>query len=96
MEYGLEFEKRVKLINEKPFNEKGKCIIYWMSHSHRAYFNHSLELAVELSNEYKKPLLVYFPITDKYKFSNIRYYKFMLDGILEAKKSIEERGIKSG
>jgi len=89
-----EFAGRVKVINRRQFNTNGKYIIYWMSHSHRANFNHSLEFAIELSNQSGKPLLVYFPITDKYKHSNARYYKFMLDGILEAKKSVEERGIK--
>jgi photolyase PhrII len=89
-----EFAERVKVINRRQFNTEGKYIIYWMSHSHRACFNHSLEFAIELSNQSGKPLLVYFPITDRYKYSNARYYKFMLDGILEAKKSIEERGIK--
>jgi len=89
-----EFTGRVKALNDRQFNQSGKYIIYWMSHSHRANFNHSLEYAINLSNDNKKPLLVYFPITDKYKYSNARYYKFMLDGVLEAKKSIEERGIK--
>jgi deoxyribodipyrimidine photo-lyase len=89
-----EFKGRVKALNDGKFNENGKFVIYWMSQSHRANFNHSLEFAIELSNAYRKPLLVYFPITDRYKYSNARYYKFMLDGILEAKKSIEERGIK--
>lgn len=82
---GPEFSGRVKVINCRQFNTNGKYIIYWMSHSHRAHFNHSLEFAIELSNQSGKPLLVYFPITDKYKHSNARYYKFMLDGILEAK-----------
>jgi deoxyribodipyrimidine photo-lyase len=96
MDFGLspEFKGRVKALNDGKFNENGKFVIYWMSQSHRANFNHSLEFAIELSNAYRKPLLVYFPITDRYKYSNARYYKFMLDGILEAKKSIEERGIK--
>ncbi|MFZ8832784.1 MAG: deoxyribodipyrimidine photo-lyase [Candidatus Caldipriscus sp.] len=89
-----EFKGRVKALNDGKFNKKGKFVIYWMSQSHRANFNHSLEFAIDLSNAYRKPLLVYFPITDRYKYSNARYYKFMLDGILEAKKSIEERGIK--
>jgi deoxyribodipyrimidine photo-lyase len=39
-----EFAGRVKVINRRQFNTKGKYIIYWMSHSHRAHFNHSLEL----------------------------------------------------
>jgi Deoxyribodipyrimidine photolyase len=89
-----EFKGRVKALNDGKFNKNGKFVIYWMSQSHRANFNHSLEFAIDLSNAYRKPLLVYFPITDRYKYSNARYYKFMLDGILEAKKSIEERGIK--
>ena len=96
MDFSLsaEFKGRVKALNDGKFNKKGKFVIYWMSQSHRANFNHSLEFAIDLSNAYRKPLLVYFPITDRYKYSNARYYKFMLDGILEAKKSIEERGIK--
>ncbi len=96
MDFSLspEFKGRVKALNDVKFNENGKFVIYWMSQSHRANFNHSLEFAIDLSNAYRKPLLVYFPITDRYKYSNARYYKFMLDGILEAKKSIEERGIK--
>jgi deoxyribodipyrimidine photo-lyase len=96
MDFGLspEFKGRVKALNDGKFNKNGKFVIYWMSQTHRANFNHSLEFAIDLSNAYRKPLLVYFPITDRYKYSNARYYKFMLDGILEAKKSIEERGIK--
>jgi deoxyribodipyrimidine photo-lyase len=96
MDFSLspEFKGRVKALNDGKFNENGKFVIYWMSQTHRANFNHSLEFAIDLSNAYRKPLLVYFPITDRYKYSNARYYKFMLDGILEAKKSIEERGIK--
>jgi deoxyribodipyrimidine photo-lyase len=96
MDFSLspEFKGRVKALNDVKFNKNGKFVIYWMSQSHRANFNHSLEFAIELSNAYRKPLLVYFPITDRYKYSNARYYKFMLDGILEAKKFIEERGIK--
>jgi len=96
MDFSLspEFKGRVKALNDGKFNKNGKFVIYWMSQSHRANFNHSLEFAIDLSNAYRKPLLVYFPITDRYKYSNARYYKFMLDGILEAKKSIEERGIK--
>jgi len=96
MDFSLspEFKGRVKPLNDVEFNKNGKFVIYWMSQSHRANFNHSLEFAIDLSNAYRKPLLVYFPITDRYKYSNARYYKFMLDGILEAKKSIEERGIK--
>jgi deoxyribodipyrimidine photo-lyase len=90
----MNLNERIKLINQKQILKEKDFILYWMSHSHRAFFNPSLEFAIELSNEYKKPLVVYYPLTDKYNFSNQRYYSFMIDGILEAKQSIEDRGIK--
>jgi len=86
--------KRIKVLNNKNFNNDGKYILYYMSKSIREEFNYALEFAVKLSNEYLKPLIVYFPITDYYKFSNLRYYKFMIEGVIRAKKLIEERGIK--
>jgi len=48
-----EFTGRVKALNDRQFNQSGKYIIYWMSHSHRANFNHSLEYAIKLSNDTK-------------------------------------------
>ncbi|MFN3245561.1 MAG: deoxyribodipyrimidine photolyase, partial [Leptonema sp. (in: bacteria)] len=80
----MNLNERIKLINQKQILKEKDFILYWMSHSHRAFFNPSLEFAIELSNEYKKPLVVYYPLTDKYNFSNQRYYSFMIDGILEA------------
>jgi len=87
-------EKRIKKINNLNFNINGDFILYYMSLSHREDFNYSLEFGIYLSNEYNKPLIVYFPITDYFKFSNLRYYKFMIEAIIKTKKIIEERGIK--
>ncbi|MDW8136608.1 MAG: deoxyribodipyrimidine photo-lyase [Thermodesulfobacterium sp.] len=72
----------------------GKYILYFMEASQRATQNFALELALFLSNQYQKPLIVFFGLTDKYRFSNIRYYKFMLEGLCELKKTLKERGIK--
>ncbi len=87
-------QARVKKLNTKQLNISGKYIAYIMEASQRAYYNHALEFAIMLSNEYKKPLIVVFNLTDKYKFSNLRYYTFMLEGLIELKKIFKERGIK--
>uniref|UniRef100_A0A7C3MKP5 Deoxyribodipyrimidine photo-lyase n=1 Tax=Dictyoglomus thermophilum TaxID=14 RepID=A0A7C3MKP5_DICTH len=87
-------KERIRKINNKDINKNGKFVLYYMSLSQREDQNHSLEFSVYLSNQLKKPLVVYFPISDMYKFSNIRYYRFMLEGILKTKKNIEERGIQ--
>jgi len=88
------FSLRIEKLNEKSFNLSGLYVLYYMRLSLREDFNYALEFSIKLSNDYKKPLVVYCPITDYYQFSNIRYYKFMIEGILNTKKLIEERGIK--
>lgn len=87
-------QTRVKKLNSKQLNLSGKYFVYIMEASQRAYFNHALEFAIMLSNEYKKPLIVVFNLTDKYKFSNLRYYTFMIEGLIELRKIFEDRGIK--
>ncbi|WP_448584606.1 deoxyribodipyrimidine photo-lyase [Thermocrinis sp.] len=85
---------RIKNLNQKPVSREGKFFLYWMDCSQRENFNHALEYSIHMANEYKKPLVVYFPITDKYKFSNLRHYTFMMEGILKTKIAVEGRGIK--
>ncbi|MDM7274237.1 deoxyribodipyrimidine photo-lyase [Sulfurihydrogenibium azorense] len=88
------FEERLEKLNNLPDNLSGKYILYSMEASLREDFNFSLEFAIQKANKLNKPLLVSFFITDKYKHSNQRYYKFVIEGILKTKKAIEERGIK--
>ncbi|MEJ5305357.1 MAG: deoxyribodipyrimidine photo-lyase [Ignavibacteria bacterium] len=87
-------EARIKKLNSRSINSSGKYVAYVMEASQRAYFNHALEFAIMLSNEYKKPLVVIYNLTDKYKFSNLRYYTFMIEGLIKLRKIFEERRIK--
>jgi len=84
---------RIKKLNNKYF-QKNKYIIYWMQQSQRTNYNHALEYAIEKSNKYKKPLIVYFGLTNNFPDANIRHYKFMLEGLKEVKDSLEKKGIK--
>lgn len=88
------FKDRVYKLNDKTFNSKGNYVLYVMEATQREDYNHALEFSIEKANELKKPLIVAFFITDQYRFSNQRYYRFMIEGILKTKKKIEERGIK--
>lgn len=87
-------EYRIKKLNNKEININKKFIIYVMEASQREDYNHALEFSIYQSNILKKPLLVIFFVTDKFKYSNIRYYKFMLEGIVKTKYEIESRGVK--
>jgi deoxyribodipyrimidine photo-lyase len=87
------FEARLK-----PLNQKGVCagrfVLYWMQQSQRAEFNHALEYAVKLANDLGLPLLVVFGLTKNYPDANMRHYMFMLEGLAQTQKTLENRGIR--
>lgn len=85
-------EERIRQINDIP-DRDGDCVVYWMQGAQRTHHNHTLEYAVLESNRLEVPLLVFFNIVDDYADANLRHYHFMIEGLLEVKKSLEEREI---
>lgn len=84
---------RIRGLNNKPV-EDGRYVVYWMQQSQREDFNHALEYAVLTANSLKKPLVVYFGVTDDFPEANFRHYVFMLQGLFFVKKVLEARKIK--
>ncbi len=85
-------KERIKYLNKEPVRYR-KFVVYWMQASQRTEYNHALEYAIHQANELSKPLVVYFGLTDNYPEANERHYAFMIQGLREVKKSLEERGI---
>ncbi len=83
--------EELKKINDREDKKDGKFVLYCMEVSQREDFNHSLEFAIEKANSLSKPVIVAFFITDKYRYSNQRYYRFMLEGILKTKEKVEKK-----
>jgi len=86
-------KERIKSLNNNSFQNK-KFILYWMQASQRTNYNHALEYSIYLANKYDKPLIVFFGLWDKYPEANLRHYYFMLEGLKEVKRNLENRGIK--
>ncbi|MEN2998425.1 MAG: deoxyribodipyrimidine photo-lyase [Brevinematia bacterium] len=87
-------DKRIKKLNDSVPSSYGKYVLYCMEASQRISYNYALLFAITQANSLGKPVVVLFNITDKYRYSNARYYKFMLEGIIKLKKDFEELGIK--
>ena len=85
--------ERIKDLNEKG-ETKQDFVIYWMQQSQRTHYNHALEFAIQKANDSKKPLLVYFGITDDFPDANRRHYQFMIQGLQDVKKNLSQRNIK--
>ena len=84
--------ERVKALNEKG-GKKGAYVLYWMQASQRAEDNHALEFAIARANELGQPVVVFFGIAERFPEANERHYAFMLEGLGEVQRSLEERGI---
>lgn len=87
------FEGRIVELNNRPIDENGSCVIYWMQRSQRATGNLALEYAVRVANDVGKPVLVYFGLYDSYPMASARAFKFMLEGLRETAETLEDRGI---
>ena len=85
-------KERIKHLNDKKYQSK-KYIVYWMQQSQRTSYNHALEYAISISNKYKKPLIVFFGLTNDYPNANIRHYKFLTEGLKDVERDLENREI---
>ncbi|HKP66704.1 MAG TPA: deoxyribodipyrimidine photo-lyase [Casimicrobiaceae bacterium] len=85
--------ERIVELNEAP-ERPGDYVLYWMQQSQREPSNPALELAVAEANRLALPVVVGFGLTDAYPEANARHYTFMLEGLAETKRAIEERGIR--
>jgi deoxyribodipyrimidine photo-lyase len=72
---------------------RGKYVLYWMQASQRVEYNHALEYAIQRANGLNLPLLTVYCLVDRFPDANRAHYKFMLEGLQEAKRSFEDQGI---
>jgi len=89
----LIYEERIKKLNKIDIKER-KFIVYWMQSSHRTKFNLALDYSIFMANRLDKPVIVFFAITT-FPEGNERNYHFMLEGLYDVKKSLEDIGVKS-
>ena len=86
-------KERIKFLNQKGV-KNGAYVLYWMQASQRTEYNHALEFATLRANELRRPLIVFFGITDHFPEANERHYAFMLEGLRDVKQSLEKRDIQ--
>ncbi len=86
-------KERIKILNQKSF-QKGAYFLYWMQAAQRAEYNHALEYAIIQANELRQPLIVFFGITDHFPEAKERHYFFMLEGLREVKRDLQDRDIQ--
>lgn len=89
---GVEPE-RVRHLNDRPLRG-GRYVLYWMQASQRASGNPALEHAIALADELRLPVVVGFGLTPSYPEATLRPYAFMVQGLGEVARGLEEKGIR--
>jgi len=89
-----QISERIQLLNDKPANNDGKYVLYWMQMFKRTEYNHALNFAIREANERKLPLVVYEGLKYYYPWASDRIHTFILEGVQEKRKAFAKLGIK--
>jgi deoxyribodipyrimidine photo-lyase len=72
---------------------EGEAIVYWMERAKRGHDNPALDLAIELGNLLRKPVVVFFAIHPFVERANLRHYTFLAEGLDDLAKALRQRRV---
>ena len=87
---------RIRILNDVAPRSEAAYVLYLMQQANRADFNPALELAIEEGNRLGLPVVACFGLLDGksgFPEANARHYAFLLQGLADCRKRLEERGI---
>ena len=85
--------ERIKVLNNQQITN-GKYVLCWMQAAQRVEYNHALEYSIQKANQLKRPVIVFFGITENWPDANERHYYFMFEGLKEVRQRLEDKGIQ--
>lgn len=72
---------RIRRLNDRAIDPAGEYVLYWMIAARRTRWSFSLERAVELARELRRPLLVFEPLRCDYPWASDRFHRFVVEGM---------------
>src|ERR1700730_12271579 len=89
----LSEDPRVAVRRDGTPRPDGKCVVYWMQRAQRGRNNLALDIAADIANELRMPLLVFFSAISNYPHANWRHYHFLNHGLIDVAEDLAERNI---
>ena len=86
-------QDRVRRLNDAPFRDDGRYVLYWAQMNRRVDSNHALAYATDLANQRNLPLLFYEGLTCTYPYASDRLHTFVLEGVPHTARRLERLGI---
>jgi deoxyribodipyrimidine photo-lyase len=72
---------------------EGAAVVYWMQRAQRAWDNPALDVAVQLGNLLRKPVVVFFGVFPFVERANLRHYTFLAQGLADVAAGLAERRV---
>ncbi|RIK37080.1 MAG: hypothetical protein DCC58_18500, partial [Chloroflexi bacterium] len=73
--------ERTTLLNNRPRNRTGRCVIYWLQNSQRLHDNPALATADALAHDLGVPTLLWIALTPRVPNGASRSARFMVEGL---------------
>ena len=86
-------EIRISSANSQPLRSEGQYVLYWMIASRRVRYNFSLQYAVQIANELRKPLIVFEPLRIRYRWASDRIHRFIIEGMQDNQAALEKEPV---
>ncbi|MFN8592381.1 MAG: deoxyribodipyrimidine photo-lyase [Thermomicrobiales bacterium] len=72
---------------------EGRCVMLWVQRAQRATGNRAANVAINLANHLRLPVVAVFVLTPSYPGATYRAYRFMAEGLRETATAFRERGV---
>jgi deoxyribodipyrimidine photo-lyase len=90
---GLESDARVTVRRRGAPDVDGAAVVYWMQRAQRASDNPALDIAVELGNTLRKPVVAFLGINPFVERANYRHYRFLAEGLADIAAGLRSRRV---
>ncbi|HSB12543.1 MAG TPA: deoxyribodipyrimidine photo-lyase [Blastocatellia bacterium] len=87
-------DPRVRVRRDGDPDPEGRVVVYWMQRAQRALDNPAFDVAIKAANELRRPVAVFFGLHPGYPNANLRHYAFLIEGLSELARQVEDRGAR--
>jgi deoxyribodipyrimidine photo-lyase len=82
---------RIRRLNDAPVQAGGDYVLYWMIANRRTTWNFSLDRAIALAAQLRKPLVIFEALRINYRWASDRLHRFVLQGMADNRAALAER-----
>ncbi|CAN5311229.1 NAD(P)-binding protein [soil metagenome] len=85
--------ERLRVAGDRPPNQGGRFVLYWMHNALRGHENPALDVAIATARDLALPVFVYQGLSERYRYVSDRHHAFIMQGARDAHAELASRGV---